>query len=353
MHSLRTTLRALAWMGVCLMTSGCSILISRYISSRQSFDSAAVANQQQLDEQGFSKGKFCSSRDRVCLSYLVAGPLTSSQKLRYDVEISSRDRVERVQLELSRQSVSAPLRGTVLLLHGFRASKELMANTALYFRFLGFDVLVPDLLGHGESGGSLGFGVKDSGPLGELLDSRVAMQYPLYVLGNSMGAVAATLLAAARNDIHSLILQAPMPVFDQAAVSHIENDSPLLAKWLTERAIRGGARAALTRGGIDLAQTDVKAQLAALSMRVLILASPDDPIAPFEQFESLSQGNVVVWKIEGRSHPGMAVIGSGESDSIYRWLLKGHAAFDPVDEGVPQASMRTTLSSLGVTILGP
>lgn len=307
------------------------MLVSQYISSRQSFDSSDVASEQQLQEQGFSKEKFCSSRDHVCLSYLIAGPLTFSQRLRYDVEISSGGRADGVQLELSRQSISAPLRGTVLLLHGFRASKEFMANTALYFRFLGFDVLVPDLLGHGESDGSFGFGVKDSGPLSELLDSRVAIQYPLYVLGNSMGALAATYLAAARKDIHGLILQAPMPVFDQAVMSYIENDSPLLAKCLTERAIKGGARAALMRADIQLAQTDIKPRVAALPMGVLVLASSDDPIAPFEHFESLSHGNVVVLKIEGRSHPGMAVIGSVESDSIYGWQVNGHAASDPAN----------------------
>jgi len=143
-----------------------------------------------------------------------------------------------------------------------------------------------------------------------------------------MGALAATRLAAARKDIRGLILQAPMRVFDQAVVSYMENDSPLLAKWLTERAIRSGARAALTRAGVDLAQTDVKPQVAALSMSVLILALPDDPVARFEYFEALGRGNVAIQKIEGRSHPGMAVIGSAEAGDIYRWLLDGAAGFE-------------------------
>ncbi|HEY0686165.1 MAG TPA: alpha/beta fold hydrolase [Steroidobacter sp.] len=325
MRSTRRVFGALVWIGACLATSGCSVLVSQYISSRQSFDVSDVANEQQLREQGFSKERFCSSRDHVCLTYLSAGPLALSQRLTYDVEISAGARTERVQLELSRQTVTAPLHGTVLLLHGFRASKEFMVNTALYFRFMGFDVLMPDLLGHGESDAPLGFGIKDSGPLNELLDSRVEIQYPLYVLGNSMGAVAATHLAAARKDIHGLILQAPMPVFDQAVMSYIENDSPLLAKSLTERAIKNGARTALAQAGVSLTQTDIKPLIAALPMGVLVLASPDDPVAPFGHFESLEHGNVAVRKIDGRSHPGMAVIGSSEGDIIYRWLVSGHA----------------------------
>jgi hypothetical protein len=82
--------------------------------------------------------------------------------------------------------------------------------------------------------------------------------------------------------------------------------------------------------------------VAVLPMGVLVLASPDDPIAPFEHFESLRHGNVVVLKIEGRSHPGMALIGSAESDSIYGWLVNRHAAFDPAN-----ASNRKTPVNLG------
>ena len=91
-----------------------------------------------------------------------------------------------------------------------------------------------------------------------------------------------------------------MPQFDQAVMSYVENDSPLLVTLLTERAIRNGARAALAWAGIDLAQTNLKPRLATLPMNVLILASTDDPIAPFKHFESLSHGNVMVVKIEGR-----------------------------------------------------
>src|SRR5687767_7600090 len=103
MRSLRRTVCTLAWISACLMTSGCSMLISQYISSRQSFDASDVAGTRQLHDQGFSKEKFCSSRDHVCLSYLTAGPLKFSQRLRYDVRISSGGRADRVQLELSRQ----------------------------------------------------------------------------------------------------------------------------------------------------------------------------------------------------------------------------------------------------------
>jgi len=208
----------------------------------------------------------------------------------------------------------------VLLLHGFRASKEFMANTALYFRFLGFDVLVPDLLGSGESDGVLSFGVRDSRILSQLLDSRPEISAPLYVLGNSMGALAATHLAVSRKDLRGLILQAPMPVFDRAVVNYIESYSPRLAWCLTERAMKEGAVSALAHAGVSLAQTDIRPLVASLPIPVLILASDEDPVAPFEEYRSLEGRAVSVARVEKRGHAGMAVIGGSEAEIIDHWL---------------------------------
>jgi pimeloyl-ACP methyl ester carboxylesterase/uncharacterized protein YceK len=309
-----------AWVGICLGTSGCSTLVSHYISARQSSQLSAGASAQQLREQGFSTQQFCREPENLCIRYLTAAPLSAAQKLSYEVEIESGARMDRVRLGLDRQGRPPAFHGTVLLLHGFRGSKELMANTALYFRFLGFDVLMPDLLGNGESGGELSFGVRDSRILSELLDSRPHTSMPLYVLGNSMGALAATHLAVLRKDVHGLILQAPMPVFDRAVVSYIENYSPRLAWWLTERAMKRGAMSAIARAGVSLEQTDIKPLVASLSIPVLILASTEDPVAPYEEYRLLAGRNVSVARVDGRGHAGMAVIGGGEAEIIHRWL---------------------------------
>jgi hypothetical protein len=48
-------------------------------------------------------------------------------------------------MQLTREHLPTSLHGTVLFLHGLRTSKEFMVFNALYFRFLGFRVIVPDL----------------------------------------------------------------------------------------------------------------------------------------------------------------------------------------------------------------
>ena len=259
-------------------------------------DASAIADPRELLRQGFIKDHFCSKVHEVCLSYLSAAPMLERRKLGYKVQIDSPRAQDEVSLELTRELEPQVFQGTVLLLHGFGASKEFMANSALYFRFLGFRVIAPDLLGQGESGGQLSFGIKDAAVLDELMAQQALQDAPIYVLGNSLGSVAATYLTT-RRKTDGLILLAPMPRFDRAAVSYIKNYSPLLAWWLTGNSIRDGAIQALAQAQVELQQTDIKPLIASLQTPVLILASPEDPVAPYADFSDLqSDGRCV----EGR-----------------------------------------------------
>jgi pimeloyl-ACP methyl ester carboxylesterase len=297
------------------------MLVEHYISTRQSPQLSDIGSEERLHEQGFSKQQFCIQPENLCVSYLVSAPLATAQTLSYEVGIDTGGRTDRVRLDLDRHGGAAPFHGTVLLLHGFRASKEFMTNTALYFRFLGFSVLIPDLLGSGESGGALSFGIRDSRTLSRLLDSRPETSAPLYVLGDSMGTLAAAHLALIRTDVRGLILQAPISVFDRTVVSYIKNYSPRLAWCLTEPAMREGAMRSLARAGVSLAQTDIKPILNSLSIPVLILASSEDPVAPFDEYRSLAGQTVFVARVEKRGHAGVAVIGGAEAEVIERWLM--------------------------------
>jgi pimeloyl-ACP methyl ester carboxylesterase len=76
-------------------------------------------------------------------------------------------------LHITRDKLPA-FSGNVIILHGFRGSKEWMAISAAYFQFLGFNVFIPDLLGHGESNQPKGFGVKDVDYLLDFIDREIS-----------------------------------------------------------------------------------------------------------------------------------------------------------------------------------
>ena len=301
---------------------GCSSVVSGYISSRQSFHHQQLASDDVLLKQGFSRSRFCPHDGEACLGYLSAGPLGEREKLHYRVTLDVNGREETQQLQLSRDDAGR-FSGTVVLIHGFRASKVFMVNSALYFRFLGFSVLLPDLLGHGESSSGMRFGVEDSELISELIDQRGSAGRPLIIVGNSLGALAATRLLELRNDIDGLLLQAPMVAFDQAAVNYMNAYSPGLSALIPDTSIREGALEALHDAGVTLEDTDIAAILARNSSTpTLIMVSASDPVSPPGAFKAIASEKVLVIEVRARSHPAMSVISQDDDALIQPWLAQ-------------------------------
>ncbi|WP_124748976.1 alpha/beta hydrolase [Alteromonas facilis] len=293
--------------------------MSEYLQSAESFDFGNIASEQQIAAQGFQKREFCSSNAQDCISYYVGRPL-ASKKLKYQTELDSGSTTTEVTLDISREDVIEVTPATIVLVHGFRASKEFMLNTALYFRFLGYNVIVPDLLGHGESSGAKAFGVGDSHIINELINKEHISEQPLYLLGNSMGAVAATHIAKMRNDVAGIILQAPMIDFDQAVLRYANANHPYLHRIMGDTSILEGALSALTDANLTVADTNILPILSTLSIPTLILASSQDPVAPFASFADLQSNTITVEDLPNRNHPSMAIVGDDSSEIILKWL---------------------------------
>ena len=303
-----------------LFISGCSSVISNYISSQQSYGYESIANDEALSQQGYVKLEYCSQQYLHCISYLKAKPLNNKNLLRYEVAIDVNEKTDNIKLALTKEELANTFKGTIVLIHGFRASKEFMANSALYFRFLGFNVIMPDLLGHGDSSGEISFGVTSAQIINELVNNT-NIEFPLYVLGNSMGAVTAANLAKDNDKISGVILQAPMTLFDKATVNYVSSYSPIISMLFSDKTIRKSAIKALDNANISVEQTDIKPVLSQLNMPVMILASNSDTVAPFSYFEPLSSNTISVFKVEERSHPGMNVIANSDHLYIQEWLL--------------------------------
>lgn len=302
-----------------LLLVGCSSAISSYISSQQSFGYEQISSKENLRAQGFSESKFCSNKAESCISYLMASPLSDKQKLSCRVEIKVNGKNELNQLEIQREDASN-YSGLVVLIHGFRASKEYMVNSALYFRFLGFNVLLPDLLGHGKSSPGIRFGVEDSKIINELIEE---LNYPgenILVVGNSLGAVAAAHLVELRDDINGVVLQAPMVRFDKAAVNYISAYSPFLSSLISEGSIEDGAVQALKNAGVKLEQTDISKIIVGKKVPTLIFVSSNDPVAPPESYRKIAREYITVAEVSERSHPSMAVITQKDNRIIQGWF---------------------------------
>jgi len=302
-----------------LILTGCASIVSTYLQSADSFSYDSIGSYEQIAELGFTKREYCSPNEDRCTHYFIGEPLTS-RRLQYQTEISSARSTTAVELSITRDSLPVYAPSTIVLMHGFRASKEFMVNTALYFRFLGFNVIVPDLLGHGDSAGAKTFGVIDSYVINEIISKEHAPQRNLYLLGNSMGAVAATRIASMRDDVHGLILQAPMLNFSEAVYRYSNSNYPFLAGLIGDEAILEGASSALSEVNLTPSDTNIMPMLSSLPIPILILTSSADEVSPYASFAELRGEQFTVKNLPNRNHPSMAVVGNDSSAIILDWL---------------------------------
>ena len=105
-------------------------------------------------------------------------------------------------------------RGAIIIAHGLDHTRQVMLPRAAFLVRGGYDVLLIDLRGHGESGGSI-----TSPGLLEARDVLGALRYirsradrkPIVVLGVSYGAVACLIAAAQSSDIAAVISDGAFP----------------------------------------------------------------------------------------------------------------------------------------------
>ncbi|QFT56576.1 alpha/beta hydrolase [Microbulbifer sp. THAF38] len=307
----------------CVLISACSSNIADYITHSKSFPYDEIVSSEQIETWGFKKGSYRDTYRDLSISYLYAAPLEKG-KIKYSIETDSGQNTTTVALAIDRKALKNSYSGTLILLHGFRASKEFMLNSALYFRLLGFHVVIPDLLGHGESGGNKEYGVGDSKIINrlidDLIDTGIIENQHIYLLGNSMGSLAAARISQSRQDISGLILQAPMLEFDQAVYLYAKENFPLLSKAISEDEIKIGALTALKEANIRSQDTKIEPLIMNSSIPVLLFTSNTDPISPYDHFKNLDQGHIRVVNLPKRNHPSMAIIGDIEHRILQEWL---------------------------------
>ncbi|CAN5582048.1 hypothetical protein BH23PSE2_BH23PSE2_09800 [soil metagenome] len=315
---MRAACRLILCIGV-VWAAGCSHMVASRAGWVSSAPSPFIMTAEVMEEFGFETERVCLTSQGKCLSLLRGDSAAKISSIDFKGVISVFGSTDTVELRLTSDDVET-FSGTVVLLHGFSATSESLAMSAMYFRFLGFDTLSPDLLGHGGSDPPIGLGVHDAAWVDVLLDQRETLRRPLVVLGNSMGAVAAVHLAQRRDDVAALILQAPMLPFDEALVNFTRYVKPRGARWIPEASLRRGALRMLARADVPLEQTDLRELLNKVRVPVLLMASQSDLVSPLARLVDLESDTVTITEVPARSHVGMAMLGTEEATAIEHWL---------------------------------
>jgi len=192
-------------------------------------------------------------------------------------------------------------RGVVLLLHDGGANRSfLWSNGLALARALhgrGFDVLAPDLRGHGESGA-----LREGVPLGRNLAGDVsawidacesrAGRLPVFVVGFGLGGQVALYAGARDERIAAVVADSTWADLRRSVAVSIPSTTGLPRAW-----VESSLWTAQHLYGIDFAESRAVDVAAALAGRLLLITNEEDPQVPRRQLRWLAAaaGNAEVW----------------------------------------------------------
>jgi len=306
--------------------SGCTSIGSYVMSNPDVYLSEAELIKVKPSEIGFEKNTFCSANSSQCITYLAASAYQASDfptgsAPYYNLHATGNG----VENTISHRMPSATFnrfKGTALLLHGYGGSKKVMMATAIYFRALGMDVVIPDLFGHGESTEAFAFAAKEHTILNELLTLLSLKQTDkrTIAVGHSMGALTATNLLSSKY-INAAILLAPMMSFELAAREYLPYKSPLLNK-LFQNQLGDIVNQTMTNAKVTVQETDLLYKIKNTEKPVLLINSNLDTLSPPAYFSSIQNKLVEKIVFKNRSHSSLMVFDSNDISEVERWLMK-------------------------------
>lgn len=302
---------------ILLLLTGCKSLVKNALLDAESYPAIASVTQKIKKEFDVETHEFCDV-ELDCYNYYFAPSRAGEIKLDMNNRAHFTDKEYSTVLSVQRQDLPV-FKGNVVIMHGFRASKDWALLTAAYFQFLGFDAYIFDLLGHGDLHVDKGFGVKDAKYIQRFIESELDAEDPILAVGNSMGGVVATYLVN-QNVVDAAILQAPMTQFDISLQGYFVDRAPWYGFLLSNSTLMSAANEALKEVGLTVNQTNTIDMLKISNSPFLIFASNIDNVSPYSAFAKLNLDNINIIEIDQVEHAYMSMIGQFEHEQIVKWL---------------------------------
>jgi dienelactone hydrolase len=219
--------------------------------------------------------------------------------------------------------VEGPIRGTLLMLHGYSVEAETMLPWAFYLGQDGWRSVVPDLRGHGRStGGKVYFGAVEANDLRQLideLDRERVLTPPLVVMGTSFGSALALKLAAEDQRVAGVVAITPYARLDTAILGIRDN----YASWVPESWVRNAARHLPELTGVAPGQLDPIQWIENRPIRACLIAGTGDTISPIREvreLESTLGTNTAYFQITNGIHETIPLQVEELAPTVRQWL---------------------------------
>ena len=310
-----------------VLLSGCTSIGSYVLSNPDIYLSEAEFIKASPEEIGFTQHEFCLDNKKECIPYITAPPYNANDfptnsSVYYNLHAIGNG-VENTITHRMTPDTFNRFKGTALLLHGYGGNKEVMMATAIYFRAIGMNVVIPDLFGHGESNEKFVFAAREHKILSKLLSqlaNKGEVQEPTIVIGYSMGALTASNLLSSKQ-VDAAILLAPMMRFDLAAKEYFPYKAPMLSRVFSGH-IDNIVIQTMEDASVALQETDLLNNLTKTSKPVLLVNSNIDSVSPPSYFLSNKNEQIKQFILKNRAHSSLMVFNKEDSNKIEKWLIK-------------------------------
>ncbi len=287
---------------VCCL-SGCTAFVARQIEQPGHAGGSFQAFDSMLLTMGFQR-RTMHTRDDVRIAYWIAPPRAYEIKERFHDRVTGK-KVTGLSFKMSfgdgpLQPALLPVKGSVVLLHPWSMSGTAMTAWGVHFAASGYEVVMPDLRGQGDSSDApVGYGPREADDIEQLIQHLRfggKLPAPLYLFGASYGATVALFAAARVPHVRGVV--ALEPYGNAAAVIRQAPGSGLfgyrwLAHLITTKEVDAAIKRADRKLGLNLAAIDPGDALAASQRCTLILRGSKDELMSDASLRQLSQRSLL------------------------------------------------------------
>ncbi|WP_163933502.1 carboxylesterase [Paraferrimonas sp. SM1919] len=309
-----------------LLLSGCSSIVAYQIQNPTTQDINGLGDTAALLYEVFdvSSKHYCAD-SQTCFDNLSAPALAEGKlQLNFEFPMAVGEEVVSTKIDqlIKAKKENLAANKTVVLLHGYSMAKEQMLIAATQLQLYGFNVLVPDLAGHGSSTLAFGVGVQDASTIAQFVNDTVPNEHQVYLLGLSLGCLTALHASQSIANLKGAIYIAPPQVFDKSVQSVAKLFYPTLTKLVGEDAIAEGVDRVLTDAKVTLAQTDFSQLALKSKLESLVFVSDQDSIAPAVVVKGINKPNFDIVNIKDRPHMSWVAFSEEQEKYLLPFLRK-------------------------------